>query len=222
VRVELSSSGGPYYHIAENAAWDFIALQETARTLAARSSAVCFGTLAQRSPVSRETIQQFVTAAPQALRVLDVNLRQHYFTAAILETSFSIANVVKLNEEELTSMASILPDHIGGAKSTDERAAALVQSFDLEALALTRGARGTVLYSSDRRLEGEPVAATIAGEADDVGAGDACCAGLLYGLLRDWPWERTLELANRMGAYVASQPGGAPRLSAQLLEFADA
>jgi fructokinase len=222
VRVEFSKSGDPHYQIAEDAAWDFIALEDGMRPLAARSSAVCFGTLAQRSPVSRETIQQLVAAAPQAIRVLDVNLRQHYFTPPILETSLSIANVVKLNEEELSSISSILPDHLGGAESTDERAAALVQFFSLKVLALTRGARGTVLYSSGRRLEGEPVAASITGEADDVGAGDACCAGLIYGLLQDWTWEQTLDLANRMGAYVASQPGGAPRLSGQLLKLAGA
>jgi fructokinase len=222
VLVDLSRPGDPKYHIAENAAWDFIAPEDAMRPLAARCSAVCFGTLAQRSPVSRETIQQFVTAAPQALRVLDVNLRQHYFTPTILEASFSLANVVKMKEEELTSMASLLPDRVGGAGSTDERAGALVQSFDLKVLALTRGPRGTVLYCSGRRLEVEPVAATITGEADDVGAGDACCAGLVYGLLRDWPLERTLELANEMGAYVASQPGGAPRLSGQLLKLAGA
>jgi fructokinase len=222
VRVEFSPLGDPKYHIAENAAWDFIDLEETAPPLAARSSAVCFGTLAQRSPISRQTIQQFVTAAPQALRVLDVNLRQHYFTPSILETSLSIANVVKLNEEELASAASLLPERFGGAESTDERAAALVQSFNLKVLALTRGARGTVLYSTGGHLEGKPVPAPITAEADNVGAGDACCAGLVYGLLLNWPLERTLELANRMGAYVASQPGGAPRLSAQLLELVGA
>jgi fructokinase len=217
VQVELSPSGGPQYHIAEGAAWDYIELDDSLTRLAERATVVCFGTLAQRHSVSGETIRAFLAAAPQAVKVLDVNLRQHYHTPKILEASLRLANVVKLNEEELVKIASMLSTQLGEARSTDEQARSLIRAFNLQIIALTRGARGTVLFTESDRFEGEAVAAEPVTDADDVGAGDACCAALVFGLSERWPHERTLALANRLGAYVASQPGGTPRLAIDML-----
>jgi fructokinase len=220
VRVSFSPTGEPQYEIAENAAWDNIAPDASLEQLARSCSAVCFGTLAQRSAGSRAAIHEFLTNAPQAIRLLDVNLRQHYITPEILESSLVASNAVKLNEEELVRAAELLPRRLAGAKLIDERAMALINEFNLRVLALTRGANGTVLFVKDRRIDAEPSSFPPASNADSVGAGDACSAGLVYGLLRRWPLDRTLELANRMGAFVASQPGGTPLLHPSLLEFA--
>jgi fructokinase len=219
VQVEFSLSGEPNYHIAENAAWDHIVFEPSMDRLASTCHAVYFGTLAQRNLPSREALRQFLAAAPKAIKVLDVNLRQRYFTPEVLQSSLSLANIVKLNEEELVAIAALLPDQVQETGTVDD-ARSLLEEFDLDIVALTRGARGTVFYTPAERIEREAPKVLVAEGADDVGAGDACCAGLVYGLLMKWPLERTLQFANQMGAYLASQPGGTPQLSKQLLAYA--
>jgi len=212
VQVRLSASGDPEYEIAENVAWDFMTFEDSLMHLAKHCQAVCFGTLSQRSIASRTVIYRFLEKAKNSIRLLDVNLRQHYFNTQILESSFMAATVVKLNEEELSTTCTLLSDRVGNAATVDDRAFALRKAFNLDLLALTRGAQGTVLYTREGRVDAEPAAFAAAENADSVGAGDACSAGLVYGLLMQWPIERILDLANRMGAFVASQPGGTPHL----------
>jgi fructokinase len=130
------------------------------------------------------------------------------------------ANVVKLNESELARLVEMLPHYFGDARTVYEQADALRNAFELRLLALTRGCLGTVIFSDEGRFESEPESMPLAANADGVGAGDASCAGLVYGVLMEWPLDRTLKLANRMGAYVASQPGGTPLLDQSLLDLA--
>ena len=106
-------------------------------------------------------------------------------------------------------------DHPAG--EIDDRKQTLRRAIGLGVAVLTRGAQGTVLYTGDGKIEGTPVKYPARPDADNIGAGDACSAGLLIGMIRGWPLRRTLELANHMGAYVASVPGATPRLSANLL-----
>jgi fructokinase len=219
VRVTVSTSGDPEFEIADNVAWDYIDFEDSFEQLARNCSAVCFGTLAQRSTASRATIHRLLASAPQAIRLLDVNLRQDYITRQILESSLVAANVVKLNENELARASQLLPSRLGGAATADDQAQALLNAFELRLLALTRGSRGTVLYTKEGRIDAAPSSFQAAENADGVGAGDACSAGLVCGLLMDWPLDRTLELANRMGAFLASQPGGTPQLPKALLDF---
>jgi fructokinase len=223
VRVTFSPMGEPCYHIAENAAWDFIELSEPLRRLAEGCRLIYFGTLAQRRPQSRATVQAFVKAAKSAVSVLDLNLRRPHIDAATVDASLSLANVVKLNEKELMAVVAMLPSRFDGMEAIDQLVARLLHCYGLQLVALTRGARGTVLYTADRRIEGiaSPIVSD-SNDADGVGAGDACCAGLAYGMLMNWPLSRTLELANRMGAYVSSQPGGTPMLSDEVLACAHA
>ena len=222
VQVTFNSAGEPAYYIAENAAWDFVDSSADARQLAEACRAVYFGTLSQRHPQSRAAIQHLVTAT-KGIRVLDVNLRPPHIDPTIIDSSLLLADVVKLNEEELLRIAAMLPWRLGGHHSVDQVAARLLQAYDLQLVALTRGSRGTVFYAADGRIEGRPLAAPRPAEdADSVGAGDACCAGLVYGLLMNWPLSQTLELANHLGAFVSSQPGGTPTLSGEVMALVHA
>ncbi|HEX7900777.1 MAG TPA: carbohydrate kinase [Planctomycetota bacterium] len=188
--------GEPRYEITKDVAWDRL---EFAPALAASADAVCFGTLAQRSPRSREAIRRFLEAAPKAARLFDVNLRQDYYSRDILHESLRRATMVKLNRDELPVVLGLL-----GMSDLD----ALRAAYGLTHAVLTRGAEGTSING----VEGEPVRFPAQAGADSVGAGDACSAGVLMGVLRGWTVERTLSLANRLGAYVASVPGATPRL----------
>jgi fructokinase len=212
VLVTISADGHPSYDILEGVAWDAIEFDDVARRLASSCDAVCFGTLAQRAPKSRSSIQQFVEAAPQAFRLCDINLRQHYFDTPVIQRSLELATAVKLNHEELEVLAGLL--RLPG--ETNGRIAALLRDFHLDYIVLTRGERGTAIFTPDQEVDGPPVSYPPSPNADPVGAGDSCAAAVTVGLLMKWPLPDVAHFANHIGAYVASQPGGTPVLPAQL------
>ena len=210
VDISLDSDGQADYRFAAESAWDALAYDDDLAELARRCDGIAFGTLGQRSPTSRQTITRFVEAATQALRLFDVNLRQHYHSPAVLDASFRLASTAKLNEDELREVTEVLALDLGAHPSTDEAVEALVATYEIEWLALTRGAEGTVLYRGGTKHIGKPVAFEPEPDADSVGAGDACCAGLLCGTLLGMEPQATLDLANRLGAHVAARPGATP------------
>jgi fructokinase len=223
VEVTVDERGAPTYEIRENVAWDHLAFTESWQRLAPECWAVCFGTLAQRSPESRDAIRQFLTNAPQALHVLDLNLRLFYYTAEIIHESLLTADVLKLNEEELAVVSKAL--EIGDPIIEFEKGAnrpltvdILIKRYELEAVAVTRGESGTVLFTRDGRFEAEVPRFPRDANADSVGAGDACCAAIIVGLLSQKPPAEIVDLANRVGAFVASQAGATPALPGEILE----
>jgi fructokinase len=210
-------AGEPSYEICAPAAWDAMQLDGRWAALAKSCAGVSFGTLAQRSAVSREAIWRFLTTANSAVRLLDVNLREDFYTPTILEQSLHLANAVKLNEQELGTIGPLLKVPLAANLVADRACEALLENYQLRFVALTRGSRGTVLYRPGQRIESPPVSYPPAADADPVGAGDAASAGLLVGSILDWPLEQTLELANHLGAFAASVSGATPRLSERLL-----
>lgn len=214
VVVTVDEEGNPSYQISQNVAWDHLEFTDSWAQLARECSAVCFGTLAQRSDQSRQTIRSFLQSARHALRLFDVNLRQDFFSASIIENSLRLATAVKLNEQELPIVCESLG--ISAGKTADEMATTLLHRFGFEPLVLTRGPRGTVLFTNNQRVEGRPVAFSRSENADGVGAGDASCAAVVCGLLLKWPLPAIADFANRMGAFVASRPGATPELDPSL------
>jgi fructokinase len=214
VIVTLDAKGNASYVFAEDVAWDHLEWSPGWQTLAALCDAVCFGTLAQRSAKSRRTIEQFLEHAPQALRLFDVNLRLNFYTPEIIERSMQLASAVKLNDSELPIVARALGM---ASNDSDAQAQQLVARFDLNWLALTRGERGTVVFADKRKYVGTQFQFPPAKNADTVGAGDACGAGLVVGCLLGWPMQQTVDLANRLGAYLASQAGATPTLPGEVL-----
>lgn len=216
VQVEVDGAGQPHYTIVPDVAWDHLDFTPELADLAANCSAVCYGTLAQRSPQTQTTVQQFLAAAKHSLRICDINLRQQFFDANVLEFSLRSAHVAKLNEHELTEIGELL-DLGRQDASRDERAQEFIRKFDLRLLALTRGERGTALYTPDEMIAGDPVSYPRKPNADSVGAGDACCAAIIAGLLLDKPLSAVVDLANRVGAFVASVQGATPVLPDEIL-----
>lgn len=208
VLVTVTDGGYPTYDILRDAAWDAIDYDDELRQMALACDAVCFGTLAQRSPRSRESIQQFAKDARQAWRLFDVNLRQNFYDAGLVERGFGLANAAKLNEDELVVIARMF--------DLDPDPELIRRRFQLQQLIYTRGERGTVIYDPRGAYEGAPAAFERERDADSVGAGDSCSAAVTAGILLGWPLQRVADFANVVGAYVASQPGGTPRLPARL------
>jgi fructokinase len=207
--VTVADGGHPTFDILRDVAWDAIDYDDDLRRLASSCDAVCFGTLAQRSPRSRESIQTFVAAAKQAWRLFDVNLRQDFYDAGLLKRGFSLANAAKLNEDEVAVVARMF--------DLDPDPESIRRSFALEHLIYTRGERGTVIYDVRGSYEGAAAAFDRTPDADSVGAGDSCSAAVTVGILSGWPLQRVADFANVVGAYVASQPGGTPCLPNRLI-----
>ncbi len=212
VYVEIPFGGGePTYEIVADAAWDWLQYDPDVESLAGRCEGVCFGSLAQRQAQTRNSIYRFLVDAKRAVRLFDVNVRQNFYDKRSIARSCELANAIKLNERELPIVADLLnvdgPTEGDHDAKVDALAKAVLKKAECELLALTRGVEGTVVYAGDSRVEGEPASYPPADQADAVGAGDACSAGLLIGLVKRWPLDRVVTLANAMGAYVASQAG---------------
>ncbi len=109
---------------------------------------VCFGSLAQRAPLSRRTIRALLYAPPpDALRVFDINLRGAFYGRRVIEESLQPANILKLNEHELP----VLCDLLGLAGDEDTVLGNLAEQYALEAIALTKGDAGSILLCSGER-----------------------------------------------------------------------
>jgi fructokinase len=223
-------NGEPCYQIEAGAAWDYMTDRPALKELAGKCDALCFGSLAQRSPVSRETIRNFLQNAPQAIRLYDVNLRQNTltgeagYTQEIVDYSCRAATIVKANQGELFTILDLL-----GIDSPADRTLAgirrgmeqLLAHFPAQAVVITRGAEGTVVLKRDAKFDlSTPV--TAAGTPHPVGAGDACSAGILFGIALGWDLHSTMDLANRMGADVAAHPSATPPLSERTVDFVHA
>jgi len=216
VQVTLSDKGNASYVFTPDSAWDAMEFTGRWQQLAAGVQAVCYGTLGQRGEASKQAIQQFLQAATGAIRVFDVNFRQQFYNAEVVQQSLSLATAMKLSDEELPEVCQLLGIN---ANQADDQALEIAEQYDLDWVAQTRGALGTTLYAGGQKHEGQPVPATGGSDADTVGAGDACCAGLVVGALLGWQPQRTLRLANTLGAYVASHKGATPVLPDEILQL---
>ena len=213
VTVALDADGIPRFTIHEGVAWDVIPWTDGLGDIAARADAVCFGTLAQRSPVSRATIGSFLDATrPDCLRVLDLNLRQSYFSRETVHGLLERATVLKLNDEELGTVSRMLA--LPGSES--QALAGLLEAYPLTVIALTKGPSGSRLFGRgvDIIHPGHPVET-----ADTVGAGDAFSAALVTGMMRHKGWDEIGERANRIAGYVCSRKGAWPELPAELASW---
>jgi fructokinase len=208
-------SGQPQYTIHQPAAWDFLELTDEWVRLAERADAVCFGSLAQRSPTSRQTIQTLAAQTnSKCIRVFDVNLRAPFFSAEEIQESLELATVMKMNDAEVPQVLGLLglPIEKSVARLDPLRAGAerLLSEFPtLQMVAITRGGHGSILVKPDEWHEhpGRPVKV-----ADTIGAGDAFTAALTHYLLRGADLATLNEAGNRWGGWVASQSGAMPPL----------
>ena len=206
VSVDVQADGQPRFTIHENVAWDRIGVDAASLEFAAHANALCFGSLAQRCAASRAAIRQVISKTPTtALRVFDINLRQHFYSRELIESSLALANALKLNETELPVLAELF------VLAGDVRAqlAALAQRFELRAIALTRGAHGSLLLADGAWSEHAGLTAKV---VDAVGAGDAFTAAWTLGLLAQQPLDEINQRANELAAFVCTQPGATPPL----------
>lgn len=213
--VVLDSNGQPNFTIKKQVAWDFLQWTPAWEELSSRTDVICYGSLAQRSPTSARTIEQFLRNTPRkAIRICDANLREQFYSTDTLRRCFQFADILKLNEQELMQVASIFELGRGDERELLRK---LLRAFSLDLICVTKGSRGSLLASEDELIEHSGIDAEV---ADAIGAGDAftACVAHYYTLGR--PLEEISEAANRFAAWVATQVGATPLVSeAQLAKI---
>lgn len=215
VQVELDEAGVPQYDIKENVAWDNIPFTEDLKELARCTRAVCFGSLAQRNIVSRETINRFLDEMPHrddTLVVFDVNLRQGFYTKEILTNSMERCNILKINDEELVTVSRMF-----GYPGIDlqDKCWILLGKYNLKMLILTCGINGSYVFTPGHvSFQPTPVVKV----ADTVGAGDSFTAAFVAGILKGKSVEEAHKCAVETSAFVCTQNGAMPILPKSLTE----
>ena len=215
VGITLNESGIPQYEIREDVAWDNIPVSEELLALAQDTSAVCFGSLAQRNIVSRRTIQRFLEAMPdnrQTFKIFDVNLRQNYYDREVIGTSLEYCNILKLNDEELPIIVQLLGVEGCG---DEEKCRCLMRKYSLDILILTQGSRGSYVFTEDETSFIETPKVEV---ADTVGAGDAFTGAFVGSLLNGKSVREAHITAVRVSAYVCTQHGAMPEIPESFIQ----
>lgn len=204
VHVDIKEDGIPQYTITERVAWDHMSPTSDAVDLAERADAICFGALGQRSQQSRETIQAILSFAPDsAYRLFDINLRQHYYNKVLIEESLFLANVLKMNDDEMSELKNLF----GLNGSEEEVANWFIENYNLRMVVLTAGADYSTVYTPD---EVSTLPTPKVDVVDTVGAGDAFTSALVMSLLKGQSLKEAHENAVKIAAFVCSHKGAWP------------
>lgn len=201
VRVELDQHGQPRFEIEANVAWDFLEEDESFPGLVEKARVLYFGTLAQRSQKSRATIRNLLTLSPpDCLKVLDLNLRPPYLDREVIESSLTLADILKLSSDELKIIASLF-----AWKGTESKVIKkLLKEFSLRLVALTNGSEGSRILTTKKESRHPGYLVMV---VDTVGAGDAFTAALVHGLLANFDLDRINALANQLASFVCTRKG---------------
>ena len=206
VVVEMDENNQPEYIIKEKVAWDFLEWSEKLNGLLAPIDAVCFGTLAQRNESSRETISKFLKMVNnKAVKILDINLRQNFYSSQVIEESLKSADILKLNTGELEVLSGMLK--INKKNSRKDLCRFLIDKYGLNLICLTKGEEGSLILNDKYCCESPAFPYEV---ADRVGAGDAFTAAMIVQYLKGSTLAEISEYANRLASWVTSKKGGTP------------
>lgn len=208
VKANVSNAHEVTYKIVQPVAWDYIQFEPALSDLVQGAEAFVFGSLAARSPVSRETLYRLLQQA--RLRVFDVNLRPPHYSRDVVQYLLRYADIVKLNHHELTEIMGWF-----GVSPAEETALEwLAGRFQLQAVCVTKGANGAAMFIGGQlyRSAGRPVTVQ-----DTIGSGDAFLAALLRGCLAGEVPAANLDFACAAGALVATRQGATPAISAEMV-----
>lgn len=203
VSITLDSQGVPNYTIHENVAWDNMPYTSTMEELARKADAVCFGTLSQRSAVSKESVRKFLKAMPKdSLKIFDINLRQNFYTKEIVDESLQLATSLKINEDEVKAISVL---YSLKEKSEEGVCKYLLNKYDLELVILTKGTDGSHIFTQQETSYQPTLKIEV---ADTVGAGDSFTAAFAASYMNGDKITEAHKLATEVSAYVCTQYGG--------------
>ncbi len=213
VQVQLDEQGVPTYDIKENVAWDNIPFNNDIQDIAHNCRAVCFGSLAQRNVISRETIQKFLEATPaDCLKIFDINLRQQFYTKEVIRESLQHCNILKINDEELVLIGRML-GYPG--LNIENKCWLILGKYNLDMLVLTCGTNGSYVFSPGQMSFQETPKVQV---ADTVGAGDSFTGSFVGSILNGKSIPDAHQTAVEVSAYVCTQNGAMPEIPQRLKE----
>ena len=214
VQVTLAEGGIPTYDIKEGVAWDNIPYTDEMAEIAKNARAVCFGSLAQRNIVSRENIRKFLADTPaDCLKICDINLRQQFYSKEVLEDSFRLCNILKINDEELVVVNRMFGYDCLDMHQTCER---MVQDYELKMLVLTCGTNGSYVFTDDGLTSFQDTPKVEV--ADTVGAGDSFTGSFCACIINGKPVQDAHKTAVQVSAFVCTQNGAMPTLPEKLIK----
>ncbi len=213
VRVQLDREGKPHFTCSHDVAFDALFYDECWSSIAKKVDAVLFGTLAQRSAISRMAIQSFLSQASQACKIFDLNLRGwDEQTSEIVKRGLAICQILKMNQEELEHLQKVY----AGPQDRIQFARHIIRSFAIDLVAITLGENGCILITASEMAMHPGFRIKV---VDTTGCGDAFAAGLVVAYLRKEPLAHIAEFANRLGAFVAGQQGAVPKCSPMIFSI---
>ena len=214
VQIRVDASGQPSYAIADNVAWDFLEWREELYPLIRSARTVCFGTLAQRTHATRQTLHRFVASSrSNRSTICDLNLRPPFADEETIKKSIRLADLLKLNEDELDVVVGLYDN----VRRMDElyrqdpvrRRQSILCGLNVALMCITRGDRGCLAWTDDGEIDVPGIPIPV---ADTVGAGDAFTAGLLTQMFEGKPLAQAVRFANALAALAASRAGGTPKI----------
>lgn len=189
----------PEYEIVKNSAWDNMEYREIPPC-----DAIYFGSLAQRSSRSRETIRKILSNS-NAFKIFDINLRQDFYSKKILKWSLEQADLLKLNDEELPVLAAMF--NLPAAQEDFLRR--ICRQFNISTAVVTLGKDGSTAYANGQLVSCPVPPAKV---INTVGAGDAFCATFVSSILNNEPLETAQKKANHRAAQVCAHSEAIPTL----------
>lgn len=207
VQVSLDEKGVPAYDIKENVAWDNIPFTNEIESVARSCRAVCFGSLAQRNAVSRNTIRKFIESTPSGcIRIFDINLRQNFYTSNVIRDSLEHCNILKINDEEIMLVSSMFNYD---SSNIENVCRTIMEDFSLEMVILTCGTKGSYIFTKGGVSFMPTPKVNV---ADTVGAGDSFTGSFCAAILRGLPVAEAHKKAVEVSAYVCTQNGAMPEI----------
>lgn len=207
VQVSLDEKGVPAYDIKENVAWDNIPFTNEIESVARSCRAVCFGSLAQRNAVSRNTIRKFIESTPSGcIRIFDINLRQNFYTSNVIHNSLELCNILKINDEEIMLVSRMFNYD---SSNIENVCRTIMEDFSLEMVILTCGTKGSYIFTKGGVSFMPTPKVNV---ADTVGAGDSFTGSFCAAILRGLPVAEAHKKAVEVSAYVCTQNGAMPEI----------
>lgn len=207
VQVKLDEKGVPAYDIKENVAWDNIPFTNEIESVARSCRAVCFGSLAQRNAVSRNTIRKFIESTPGGcIRIFDINLRQNFYTSNVIHDSLELCNILKINDEEIMLVSRMFNYD---SSNIENVCRTIMEDFSLEMVILTCGTKGSYIFTKGGVSFMPTPKVNV---ADTVGAGDSFTGSFCAAILRGLPVAEAHKKAVEVSAYVCTQNGAMPEI----------
>ncbi|MFA7119474.1 MAG: carbohydrate kinase [Sphaerochaetaceae bacterium] len=199
--------GIPTYEFNDPCAWDAIMLTEDQKQQlrSLKPEVFCFGTLAQRSSESRNTLDWLLDNLQFKTVFFDVNLRKAFFDKECIARGLAACSILKMNDEELPIIARTVG--IDASLAEEGIVRALQDAYAVRTVLITKGKKGVSCYDGNRRYDQKPQDVKV---VDTVGAGDSFSAAFLRSLFATGDIAVALKMGSDLADYVVSHAGAIP------------